>query len=304
MTRAYNSMWARTSRLCPSLLGLGLLLAFAARGLAQDAPTPAAPIPAASGTVTQGKPSAKKASETNVPTLAPAQQGTTAQGSKATAAAPTPQAPSIPKVGETLDQVVAIVNGELVLDSDVDEERRFELFQPYLAPTGGYTRDRAIERLINRTLILQQAELQPGAAVSDEEVAKQISELRKQIPACQQFHCETAEGWKRYLAEHGFDEGTFNLRWKQRMQVLAFVEERFRSGVSITPAETKTYYEKTFLPEYAKGGTPPPPTLDAVSTRIQGILLQQQVSALLADWLRSLRAQGGVVVLHPGEEAP
>jgi hypothetical protein len=28
------------------------------------------------------------------------------------------------------------------------------------------------------------------------------------------------------------------------------------------------------------------------------------VSSLLSDWLNSLRAQGNVVVLHPGEEAP
>jgi peptidyl-prolyl cis-trans isomerase SurA len=44
--------------------------------------------------------------------------------------------------------------------------------------------------------------------------------------------------------------------------------------------------------------------VEAISERIQQILLQQQVSNLLSDWLQSLRAQGSVVVLHPGEEAP
>lgn len=255
--------------------------------------------------VPQKAAAAQKASQTNLPPAAPAKAGTTAEGSLGKAAAPTPAAPTLPKApGETLDQVVAIVNGQLVLDSDVDEERRFEQFQPYLAPTGGYTRDRAIERVINRNLMLQQAELQPGEAISDADVTKQIDELRRQIPACQQFHCETEAGWKRYLAQRGFTEELLNLRWKQRMQVLAFIEERFRSGINITPAEIKTYYTRTFLPEYERQGTPPPPSLEKVSPRIQEILLQQQVSALLGDWLRSLRAQGGVVVLHPGEEAP
>ena len=255
--------------------------------------------------VPQKAAAAQKASETNLPAAAPAKGGTTAEGSMGKSAAPTPAAPTLPKVqGEMLDQIVAIVNGQLVLDSDVDEERRFEQFQPYLAPTGGYTRDRAIERVINRDLMLQQAELQPGEAIADADVTKQTDELRKQIPACQQFHCETEAGWKRYLAERGFTVEMLNLRWKERMQVLAFIEERFRSGINITPAEIKTYYVKTFLPEYARQGTPPPPSLEKVSPRIQEILLQQQVSALLGDWLRSLRAQGGVVVLHPGEEAP
>jgi len=42
----------------------------------------------------------------------------------------------------------------------------------------------------------------------------------------------------------------------------------------------------------------------SISSRIQEVLLQQQVSSLLNDWLKSLRAQGSVVVLHPGEGAP
>lgn len=234
----------------------------------------------------------------------PAGQGSTAQGSQATTTAPTPDAPSIPKVGgQTIDQLVALVNGELVLDSDVDEERRFENFQPYLAPNGGYSRDRAIERLINRDLILQQSELQPGDAITDADVQKQIDELRKEIPACRQFHCETTQGWDRFLAEHGFTQASLNLRWRQRMQVLAFIEQRFRLGAKITPADIRTYYEKTMLPEYRKQNAPAP-SLDVLSPRIQELLLQQQVSALLGDWLRSLRAQGGIVVLHPGEVAP
>ena len=34
------------------------------------------------------------------------------------------------------------------------------------------------------------------------------------------------------------------------------------------------------------------------------MLLQQQVGALLDDWLKSLRAQGSVRILTPGEVAP
>jgi hypothetical protein len=44
--------------------------------------------------------------------------------------------------------------------------------------------------------------------------------------------------------------------------------------------------------------------VSAISKRIQQVLLQQRVSKLLDDWLASLRAQGNVVVLHPGEAAP
>lgn len=212
--------------------------------------------------------------------------------------APMPTAP-----GAELDRVVAIVNGDLVLDSDVDEERRLESFEPYRDPGASFNRDRAIERLINRDLILQQAKVQPGEEISDADVQKQIEELRKAIPACKQYGCDTKPGWDKFLAGHGFTEAAFDARWKQRMQVLQFIEDRFRMGIKITPADIQNYYEKTLLPEYRKQNATPP-TLQAISPRIQEVLLQQQVSGLLSDWLKSLRAQGSIVVLHPGEEAP
>jgi len=42
----------------------------------------------------------------------------------------------------------------------------------------------------------------------------------------------------------------------------------------------------------------------SIADRIREILLQQQVDKLLDDWLAALRAQGSVVVMKPGEEAP
>jgi len=57
------------------------------------------------------------------------------------------------------------------------------------------------------------------------------------------------------------------------------------------------------LPLYAAQHVAAPP-LESISSRIQEVLLQQQVSKLLDDWLKSLRAQGSVVVMHPGEGAP
>jgi hypothetical protein len=57
------------------------------------------------------------------------------------------------------------------------------------------------------------------------------------------------------------------------------------------------------LPEYAKQNVTPPP-LETIKQRVEEVLLQQQVSALLVDWLKSLRAQGSVRILTPGEVAP
>lgn len=204
--------------------------------------------------------------------------------------------------GETVDRIVAIVNGDLVLESDVDQERRFAAFIPPAQPGAVYSRERAIERLINRSLILQQAKLQPGQEITADEVTKQIEALRKDIPACTPYKCGTEAGWAKFLAAQGFTAGELQQRWMERMEVLAYIENRFRMGIRIEPAEIKTYYN-SMMPEYAKQKAVAPKLVD-VSDRIQEILLQQRVSKLLGDWLTSLRAQGSVQIMKPGEVAP
>ncbi len=205
--------------------------------------------------------------------------------------------------GQMVDRIIAIVNGDLILESDVDEERRFSAFQPFSQSGAGYSRQRAVERLINRTLILQQAKLQPGAEIKAIDVQTQIATLRKEIPTCKQYQCETDAGWNKFLADQSFTAAELQERWKARMEVLQYIENRFRMGIRIEPAEIKDYYDKTMLPEYAKQKATPPKLVD-ISDRIQEILLQQRVSKLLQDWLKSLRAQGTVQIMKPGEVAP
>jgi len=206
--------------------------------------------------------------------------------------------------GTVIDAVVAVVNGSVILESDVDEERRFESIQPYRGALSEFSRDRAVQRLIDRTLILQQAAIEPEATVvPDDALNRQIQTLRKDIPQCGQYHCETDAGWTKFLADHGFTPNEFQERWRKRMELLKLIEVRFRNGIRIDSDEIKNYYEKTMLPEYARQKVTPP-ALDSISDRIEEVLLQQQVGNLLRDWLKSLRAQGNVWVLRAGEVAP
>ncbi len=206
--------------------------------------------------------------------------------------------------GTEIDGVVAVVNGDVILESDVDEEKRFEAIQPYRGSTAEFSRDRAVQRLIDRTLILQQAAIEADQiSVSDEELDKQLQTLRKDIPACVQYHCETDAGWEKYLAANGFVAQEFRDRWRKRMELLRLIEVRFRNGIHISDDEIKQYYEKTMLPEYARQKVTPP-KLDTISRRIEEVLLQQQVGSLLRDWLQSLRAQGNVWIMRQGEVAP
>jgi len=211
-------------------------------------------------------------------------------------------APASSNQGVVVDRVIAVVNSDLILESDVQEELRFAAFEPF-RDRSHYTREQAVERLIDRDLILQQAKQQAEDAVTPAEVQTQLDELRKDIPACKQFHCETADGWAKFAAAQGFTVEEVNKRWQQRMETLKFVELRFRMGIRIEPADIKTFYDKTLVPEYTRQHATPP-KIDAVSDRIQEVLLEQRVTSLLDDWLKSLRAQGSVRIIKPDEVTP
>jgi hypothetical protein len=217
------------------------------------------------------------------------------------------QAPSQNPPAESpmvLDRVVAVVNNQAILASDVDEEMRLSVLDPGRAGLGKLTRTRALDQLIARALIQQQIrrEDEHAASPSQAEVDARLAEIRKQLPACVHGDCGSDAGWRAFLAAHGLTAERVESYLRYRVEILRFIEQRFRQGIRISPEEIETYYRKTLLPQYAQGEAIP--SLDAVAPRIEEILLQQQVNALFSDWLRNLRKQGEIEVLDPSLESP
>ena len=146
-----------------------------------------------------------------------------------------------------LDRVIGVINVDVLLESDVQDEMRFAVMQPYSVPNGDNSQLRAAQRLVNRTLILQQMN-DPQQPVkvpepSEKEVQQRIEELTKQIPICKRYHCETPEGWHDFLVANGFTEAQVEARWRQRLRILQFTEARFRSGIRVTRPEVELLSE-------------------------------------------------------------
>jgi peptidyl-prolyl cis-trans isomerase SurA len=216
----------------------------------------------------------------------------------ALASAQQPVPAAVPPGAVVLDHVVAVINGSVILESDVREEMNYAVLQPFSINGARNTPQRALQRLIDRALILQQMKTggDTVAPPTPEELQQQIHELRGLIPQCMEYRCQTEAGWQAFLNSQGLTEKEVEQHWAQRMLILSFIQSRFGSGVRITPAEIKNYYDKTLVPRL--NGVKPPP-LANVSGRIEEILLQQRVSSLLLEWLQSLKSEGSVSILDP-----
>ncbi len=201
-----------------------------------------------------------------------------------------------------LDRVVAVVNKHPILASDVDDEIRLSILDENQVGQAPLTRERALEQLISRSLIEQQIRQEDAetAEPKQEEVDARVSELRRELPACVRLNCATDAGWSQFLAEHGLTDRRVEAYIRYRMEILRFIEQRFRSGIRISEPEIEAYYNSTLLPQYVAGEPVPP--LKEVAPRIEEILLEQQVNALFDQWLENLRKQGDVEILDPALE--
>jgi len=205
---------------------------------------------------------------------------------------------------QTLDRVVAVVNNHAILFSDIDEEIRLSILDPAHESSGVLSPQRALEQLISRNLIEQQMRQEDIQAAEPKqyEVAARLKEIRAELPACVHANCASDSGWKAFLLAHGLTQELVEASLLYRLQILSFIELRFRQGISVSDQEIAAYYHDTLVPQYTKGEEIPP--LEKVSPRIQEILLQQKVNILFDEWLRNLRTQGEVEVLDPSLEEP
>lgn len=218
-------------------------------------------------------------------------------------AATQPAAPDSAAKPVVLDRVIAVVNNQAILQSDLDEEMRFAVLDPARTGRGALTPQRALNQLISRALIQQQIRQEDLQAVEPTaaEVTSRIAEIRRDLPACVHQNCVTDAGWRTFLASNGLTPEEIENYFRRRIEILRFIELRFRQGIRISQEEIAAYYHNTLVPMYSPGETIPP--LEQVAPRIEEILLQQHVNALFTDWLRNLRKQGEIEVLDPSLES-
>ena len=158
--------------------------------------------------------------------------------------------------------------------------------------------------MISRTLIQQQIRQEDEQAdePSQTEVDARLKEIRNEIPACVRQNCASDAGWKAFLAAHELTPERVEAYLRYRLEILRFIEQRFRPGHPHLAAGDRNLLSRDAAAAIRARRSDSLPR--HVSSRIQEILLQQQVNVLFDEWLTNLRKQGEVEVLDPSLEPP
>ena len=200
---------------------------------------------------------------------------------------------------EIVDRMVAAVNRQVILQSDVDQTARVELLldgKP-LNQLTAQNMSAVLDRLIDQALLQEQIVTTAQLDPTRQELEARVREVRTQIAGV-----TTDDQWQAVLAQYGVTQQDVEQQLVRQIRLLRFVDLRFRGLVRVDRTAITTYYQDSLLPELRKQGAAVPPLGD-VSEKIRQILVEQRIDGLLNTWLQTLRSQAHIEKMD-GETAP
>jgi peptidyl-prolyl cis-trans isomerase SurA len=191
---------------------------------------------------------------------------------------------------EVVDRIVAIVNGNIILQSDWDQALSFEalLTNRSLAQFGDDEKRAVLDRLIDQELLREQMKSADFPHASDAEVSSRIHEARMLYP-----QASSVEAWQAILAQYHLNEKEFTAHIRQQIELMRLVDARLRPAVQIDSKSIEAYYRDQFVPQLRQSGSREVPLSD-VSSKIRELLTEKKVNEMLISWLQTLRSEGQV----------
>jgi peptidyl-prolyl cis-trans isomerase C len=138
------------------------------------------------------------------------------------------------------DGKAAVVNATVITQEDLDRE--LSVIQQRFLSEGKVlnesqileTKKRVLEGLINVELLYQEAQMQ-GAKVSDEDINKQLGNVKSRFPNEDEF--------KSSLSKMNLTETELITQIKRALTVQQFIDKKFVQKVTVSEKETKVYYD-------------------------------------------------------------
>lgn len=147
----------------------------------------------------------------------------------------------------------------------------------------------AADRLVEQTLIRREMALGEYASVPANAVDSVLENLKKE------HFLGTETAYREALRQYGISEEDLKEQLLWQLILLRFIDLRFKPGVQVPAEDVRAYYRETFVPQWQKTTTAPPPTIGQARERIEEALTQQQLDNLLDRWLNSARTQIPIV---------
>jgi hypothetical protein len=177
---------------------------------------------------------------------------------------------------ETVDRIVARVETDIILLSEVHTLSRYQQFVDGKSETGAQVLDRLIDQWIVRT----EADISHFPHPSDEEIERSLIRLQKSFTSTEEY--ETRK------KQNGLNDSEIRGMVASQLYLSNYLDSRFRPGVQVDPKAIEEFYQTAVLPR-AKARGQEPPSLDAARDSIQEALVQRGINDQADRWLKESR---------------
>ena len=177
---------------------------------------------------------------------------------------------------KVVDRIVARVEEEIILQSDVDQLARYQLLVDGKAES-----DAAIlDRLIDQWIVRKEAEASRFPAASDVDVERGMQRLMRSFAKPEDFEVQRTKA--------GLSEIEVRQIVVAQTYLSNYLDSRFRPTVQVEEQAIKDFYEQAVIPR-AKARGQEAPSFEAARDVIQEALIQQGINEQADKWLKESR---------------
>jgi hypothetical protein len=201
------------------------------------------------------------------------------------------------QAAELLDRIVATVNTHAILQSDWDDEVRYECFMSGREPRDVTMEQRkaALERLIDQDILREQMRTADLKLAGADAIKKQIDDLK-----IDQLREHPGQSWAMTLSRYQLTDRVVEEHVAAELEQFQLVDLRFRPTIQISSADVENYYREQIIPKLP---TSDPSSLKDAAPKIREILIQKKINQLLNSWLETLRSQAQIQMLSAGDSS-
>jgi parvulin-like peptidyl-prolyl isomerase len=188
-----------------------------------------------------------------------------------------------PCAAYVLDRIEAVVGDRVITKSEVDRAVMVESLSrgDKAGKTAEELRKEALDSMIDRMLILEEARKFNIVTVTDEEVDKAFESIKKGFPSETEFE----EALKK--DEITDDELKDNLR--DQILAVKYVDRRIKFFIRVGLDEQKKYYEDNKDKFGGKG-------FDEVHEQIYDLLVEKETDRKLEEYIKELRSKAKITI--------
>jgi hypothetical protein len=177
---------------------------------------------------------------------------------------------------ELLDRIVARVENDIILLSDIQALSRYQ----QLVEGKSETPEQILDRLIDQWIVQTEAEVAHFPHPSDADMDRGLSRLQKSFASTEEY--------EERKKEIGLDDSEIRRTIGTQVYLSSYLDSRFRPSVQIDPKAIEDFYQTAVLP-VAKARGQEPPSLEAARDSIQEALIQQKINEQADRWLKESR---------------